>query len=67
VFPGLPLIPTGGVNLDNLRAHLDAGAHSVGVGSALSKGADRAAIEASARRYLDAAHPRPDSQSEETP
>ncbi|MDZ7799264.1 MAG: hypothetical protein U5K81_00540 [Trueperaceae bacterium] len=66
VFPELPLIPTGGVNLDNLRAHLGAGAHSVGVGSALSKGTDRAAIEASARRYLDAAHPRPESHSEET-
>lgn len=36
VFPTIPLIPTGGVDLDNLSAYLAAGAHSVGVGSALS-------------------------------
>lgn len=67
VLPGLPLIPTGGVHLDNLRAHLDAGAHSVGVGSALTKGDDRAAIEASARRYLEVAYRRTDAHSEEQP
>lgn len=53
VFPDLPLIPTGGVDLDNLRAHLRAGAHSVGVGGALTRG-DGAAIEAAGRRYLHA-------------
>lgn len=53
VFPDLPFIPTGGVDADNLRAHLEAGAHSVGVGSALSRGRDATEIEASGRRYLD--------------
>lgn len=34
-FPGVDLMPTGGVNLETLRGYLEAGAVAVGVGSAL--------------------------------
>ena len=34
-LPGLKLMPTGGVKLDNLREHLDNGAFALGVGSSL--------------------------------
>ncbi|MCD6290081.1 MAG: bifunctional 4-hydroxy-2-oxoglutarate aldolase/2-dehydro-3-deoxy-phosphogluconate aldolase [Anaerolineae bacterium] len=34
-LPELPLIPTGGVTLDNLEAYLRAGAKAIGLGSAL--------------------------------
>lgn len=56
VFPDVPLIPTGGVGLDELRAYVEAGVHSVGVGGALAP-ADVRSIPALARRYLaEAAH-----------
>lgn len=55
VFPDVPLIPTGGVGLDDLHDYLEAGAHSVGVGGALTRGRDASDIEESARRYLAAA------------
>lgn len=51
VLPEVPLIPTGGVTLDNLSAYFDAGCSVVGVGNDLFAGPDPAAR---ARRYLDA-------------
>lgn len=65
-FPEIPLVPTGGVTLDNVREMFDAGAAAVGVGGELiSKDAlarrDYAAIGALAARFLAAvreAHPR---------
>lgn len=38
-LPQAPLMPTGGVNLDNVADWIQAGSIAVGVGSALSKGA----------------------------
>lgn len=59
-FPEIPLVPTGGVTLGNLRDMFDAGAAAVGVGSELiSKDAlarrDYAAIGALATQFLAAA------------
>lgn len=34
-FPSMPLVPTGGVNLDTGKAYLDAGAVALGLGGAL--------------------------------
>ncbi|HEV3008013.1 MAG TPA: bifunctional 4-hydroxy-2-oxoglutarate aldolase/2-dehydro-3-deoxy-phosphogluconate aldolase [Burkholderiales bacterium] len=57
VFPGIPLCPTGGVSLENMKAYFAAGAALVGVGNnivdqkALAAG-DRAAVVAHARRFL---------------
>ncbi|ADO77020.1 bifunctional 2-keto-4-hydroxyglutarate aldolase/2-keto-3-deoxy-6-phosphogluconate aldolase [Halanaerobium praevalens] len=38
-LPQAPLIPTGGVSLDNVKEWIRAGSFAVGVGSSLSKGA----------------------------
>jgi 2-dehydro-3-deoxyphosphogluconate aldolase/(4S)-4-hydroxy-2-oxoglutarate aldolase len=59
-FPEIPLVPTGGVTLDNVREMFDAGAAAVGVGSEMiSKDAlarrDYAAIGALATQFLAAA------------
>lgn len=59
-FPEIPLVPTGGVNLENIREMFDAGAAAVGVGSELiSKDAlarrDYAAIGALATQFMAAA------------
>jgi 2-dehydro-3-deoxyphosphogluconate aldolase/(4S)-4-hydroxy-2-oxoglutarate aldolase len=59
-FPQIPLVPTGGVTIDNMREMFDAGAAAVGVGSELvSKDAlarrDYAAIRALAAKFLAAA------------
>jgi 2-dehydro-3-deoxyphosphogluconate aldolase/(4S)-4-hydroxy-2-oxoglutarate aldolase len=59
-FPDIPLVPTGGVTLDNVGEMFEAGAAAVGVGSELiSKDAlarrDYAAIGALATRFLAAA------------
>ena len=59
-FPDIPLVPTGGVTLENVREMFDAGAAAVGVGSELiSKDAlarrDYAAIGALAAQFLAAA------------
>ena len=59
-FPDIPLVPTGGVTLDNVREMFEAGAAAVGVGSELvSKDAlarrDYAAIGALAAQFLAAA------------
>jgi 2-dehydro-3-deoxyphosphogluconate aldolase / (4S)-4-hydroxy-2-oxoglutarate aldolase len=57
VFPEIPLCPTGGVSLENMKAYFAAGADLVGVGNnivdqkALATG-DRAAVVAHARRFL---------------
>jgi 2-dehydro-3-deoxyphosphogluconate aldolase/(4S)-4-hydroxy-2-oxoglutarate aldolase len=58
-FPEIPLVPTGGVTLDNVREMFEAGAAAVGVGSEMiSKEAlarrDYAAIGALAARFLAA-------------
>jgi 2-dehydro-3-deoxyphosphogluconate aldolase/(4S)-4-hydroxy-2-oxoglutarate aldolase len=59
-FPDIPLVPTGGVTIDNVGEMFEAGAAAVGVGSELiSKDAlarrDYAAIGALATRFLAAA------------
>jgi 2-dehydro-3-deoxyphosphogluconate aldolase/(4S)-4-hydroxy-2-oxoglutarate aldolase len=48
---GLELVVTGGVDADNARAYLDAGAVAVGVGSALTQATD---IEQAARAVVTA-------------
>jgi 2-dehydro-3-deoxyphosphogluconate aldolase/(4S)-4-hydroxy-2-oxoglutarate aldolase len=58
-FPTIPLVPTGGVTLDNVRDMFDAGAAAIGVGGELiSRDAlarrDYAAIGALAGRFLAA-------------
>jgi 2-dehydro-3-deoxyphosphogluconate aldolase/(4S)-4-hydroxy-2-oxoglutarate aldolase len=58
-LPNIPLVPTGGVNLDNCAAFLDAGAYTVAIGSNLvSKEVvqkqDWAALTARARQYVQA-------------
>jgi 2-dehydro-3-deoxyphosphogluconate aldolase/(4S)-4-hydroxy-2-oxoglutarate aldolase len=59
-FPGIPLVPTGGVTLENVAEMFKAGAAAVGVGTELiSKEAlarrDYAAIGALAKQFLAAA------------
>jgi len=61
-FPKIPLVPTGGVTLDNVRDMFDAGATAVGVGSELiSRDAmarhDYAAIGKMAQMFLAATRP----------
>ncbi len=56
-LPHLRLMPTGGVNVDNLRELLEYGAFALGVGSALINNAaiadhDWKRLEAEARRYV---------------
>lgn len=72
VFPDVALVPTGGVDLDNLDAHFDAGAAFVGVGSDLVPSAalragDDEAVRAHARRYLDAFGRRAPRSPQEAP
>ncbi len=57
-LPHLRLMPTGGVNLDNVREHLDNGAFALGVGSSLISNeavADRDwdRLRDNARRYVE--------------
>ena len=61
-FPKIPLVPTGGITLDNVRDMFDAGAVAVGVGSEMiSRDAlarhDYAAIGRMAQTFLAAARP----------
>lgn len=53
-FPDVPIVPTGGVDEQNVAAWLAAGAVAVGIGGNLVRG-DPATIEAQARRLLLAA------------
>jgi len=59
VFPHIGLIPTGGVNLENVSLFIKAGASAVGVGGNLVDGnaiktSNFAKIEQTARAYIDA-------------
>jgi 2-dehydro-3-deoxyphosphogluconate aldolase/(4S)-4-hydroxy-2-oxoglutarate aldolase len=59
-FPNIPLVPTGGIHLENLRAYLDAGAIAVGIGSELIgktefENFNAAALTQKARAYAAAA------------
>ncbi|GAA0830327.1 bifunctional 4-hydroxy-2-oxoglutarate aldolase/2-dehydro-3-deoxy-phosphogluconate aldolase [Streptosporangium amethystogenes subsp. fukuiense] len=60
-FPGVPLVPVGGVRADQVRPYLDAGAVAVGVGSPLvgdaPHGGDLAALRERARGFLKAVRP----------
>jgi 2-dehydro-3-deoxyphosphogluconate aldolase/(4S)-4-hydroxy-2-oxoglutarate aldolase len=56
-FPGLAIVPTGGIAAGDVRTWLDAGAIAVGAGSELCPAAairtgDAGALTAAARRYL---------------
>ncbi|MDQ3855678.1 MAG: bifunctional 4-hydroxy-2-oxoglutarate aldolase/2-dehydro-3-deoxy-phosphogluconate aldolase [Chloroflexota bacterium] len=58
-LPGIRLIPTGGVNLQNCKSYLDAGAYAVAVGSNLVDPAsvtarDWGALSDTARQYVAA-------------
>ncbi|MBO9155357.1 bifunctional 4-hydroxy-2-oxoglutarate aldolase/2-dehydro-3-deoxy-phosphogluconate aldolase [Chitinophaga sp. GCM10012297] len=61
-LPQIPLLPTGGVTLDNIGAYLKAGAVGCGVGSALVNvkqkmtAADADVLKAHARRFVQAVH-----------
>jgi len=50
----IPLVPTGGVDVANARAFLDAGAVALGVGGWLTGDPDRAVVEERARLLLAA-------------
>ncbi len=55
-FPYVNIMPTGGVNLDNMEEWLAAGAVSIGVGGSLfapAETGDFAAVTTSAREYMD--------------
>jgi 2-dehydro-3-deoxyphosphogluconate aldolase / (4S)-4-hydroxy-2-oxoglutarate aldolase len=55
-LPEAPLMPTGGVNLDNARAWIEAGCVALGVGGNLTSGAksgDYASITRLARRFVE--------------
>jgi 2-dehydro-3-deoxyphosphogluconate aldolase/(4S)-4-hydroxy-2-oxoglutarate aldolase len=59
-LPEVPLVPTGGVGIDDIGAYLDAGAVAVGVGSPLlgdagEPGGDLAGLAGRARRAVAAA------------
>jgi 2-dehydro-3-deoxyphosphogluconate aldolase/(4S)-4-hydroxy-2-oxoglutarate aldolase len=56
-FPGIPLVPTGGVNLSTAAEFLEAGAEALGIGAELVhphalKSGNRNAIVESARKFL---------------
>lgn len=58
-MPQIPLVPTGGVDADNLHTFVEAGVAAVGVGTALVNKAlvaagDFGAIEARARKFAEA-------------
>jgi 2-dehydro-3-deoxyphosphogluconate aldolase/(4S)-4-hydroxy-2-oxoglutarate aldolase len=55
-IPQAPLMPTGGVRLDNVKDWFAAGAVALGVGGSLTEGAkkgDYAAVTAVARQFVD--------------
>jgi 2-dehydro-3-deoxyphosphogluconate aldolase/(4S)-4-hydroxy-2-oxoglutarate aldolase len=58
-LPHVPLVPTGGVSLENAGAFIEAGAAAVGAGADLADAArvragDAAAVTERARRYVEA-------------
>lgn len=59
-FPNMPILPTGGVSIDNIKQWLDAGVCALGVGSYVSKAAadskprDYGRVTAAAREFLKA-------------
>jgi 2-dehydro-3-deoxyphosphogluconate aldolase/(4S)-4-hydroxy-2-oxoglutarate aldolase len=58
-LPGIPLVPTGGIKLENCAAFLAAGAYTVAIGSNLVnkeivRRGDWAALTELARRYVEA-------------
>lgn len=58
-FPHIPVIPTGGVNLDNISSFIEAGAISVGIGGSLVnseviKAGDFETIKTNASLYIEA-------------
>ena len=60
-FPGLDIVPTGGVGLGNIARWLSAGAFAVGVGGelcsqALIRAGDWSEITSRARRFTEAVH-----------
>lgn len=58
-FPDIPLLPTGGVQLSDVRAYLEAGATAVAIGSPLVQDADitgdTAALRSRARKVAELA------------
>lgn len=61
-LPDIPLVPTGGVDLHNCAAFLDAGAYTVAVGSSLVDqqhvdGGDWQGMSARARRFVETCAP----------
>ncbi|KYP13024.1 bifunctional 4-hydroxy-2-oxoglutarate aldolase/2-dehydro-3-deoxy-phosphogluconate aldolase [Flavihumibacter sp. CACIAM 22H1] len=61
-LPQIPLLPTGGIVLNNSRAYLDAGAIGLGVGNALVNSrqpvtdAYLAALKTNAQQFIEAIH-----------
>jgi 2-dehydro-3-deoxyphosphogluconate aldolase / (4S)-4-hydroxy-2-oxoglutarate aldolase len=59
-FPNMPILPTGGVTIDNIKQWLDAGVYALGVGSFVSKAAadskplDYGRVTSAAREFLKA-------------
>jgi len=58
-FPELPVVPVGGIGIENVRAYLSAGALAVGVGSPLlgdaTTGGSLGELRLRARGFIDAA------------
>ena len=56
-LPQIPLVPTGGIAIDDVRAYLDAGAFAIGTGSQLAgdslRGGDLVALRARAERLVE--------------
>lgn len=56
-IPQAQLMPTGGVSVENIKEWFDAGAIAVGVGGALTKGAEKgdyATVKTTAQKFVDA-------------
>ena len=55
-LPQADFMPTGGVNIENVKDWIQAGAFAIGTGSDLTKGAktgDFAIVEATAKRFVE--------------
>jgi 2-dehydro-3-deoxyphosphogluconate aldolase / (4S)-4-hydroxy-2-oxoglutarate aldolase len=53
-LPDVPLLPTGGVSVENAAGYIEAGAIAVGIGSWLFGGGSRSSIVERARQAIDA-------------